>query len=114
MKFITINELKDQLRIEHDWNDEDSLLTTMGNAAEAALLRACNRTADDLLDTFGTTDPATGDVLPPPDFKMACLMLGKHLYDHRGPADSVPQVQVPYSIDLMVKPFIKLADTTTE
>jgi hypothetical protein len=44
---------------------------------------------------------------------MACLMLGKHLYEHRGPDDSVPQVQVPYSIDLMVKPFIKLADTTT-
>lgn len=114
MQFITLNELKDQLRIEHDWTEEDSLLTTMANAAEAALLRACNRTADDLLATFGTTDPDTGDVLPPPDFKMACLQLGKHLYDHRGPDDSVPQVPVPFSIDLLVKPFIKLADSTPE
>ena len=114
MKFITLNELKDQLRIEHDYTDEDGLLTTDGNAAEAALLRACNRTADDLLATFGTTDPDTGDVLPPPDFVMACLMLGKHLYEHRGPDDSVQQVQVPYSIDLMVKPFIKLTTTTNE
>jgi uncharacterized phage protein (predicted DNA packaging) len=112
MKFITLNELKDQLRIEHDYTDEDTLLTTMGNASEAALLRACNRTAADLLATFGTTDPDSGDVLPPPDFAMACLMLGKHLYEHRGPDDTVQQVQVPFSIDLMVKPFIKL--TTTE
>lgn len=111
MKFITLNELKDQLRIEHDYTDEDTLLTTEGNAAEAALLRTCNRTADDLLATFGTTDPDTGGVLPPPDFVMACLMLGKHLYEHRGPDDSVQQVQVPYSIDLMVKPFIKLTAT---
>jgi uncharacterized phage protein (predicted DNA packaging) len=112
MKFITLNELKDQLRIEHDYTDEDTLLTTIGNASEAALLRACNRTADDLLATFGTTDPDSGDVLPPTDFAMACLMLGKHLYEHRGPDDTVQQVQVPFSIDLMVKPFIKL--TTTE
>ena len=112
MKFITLNELKDQLRIEHDYTDEDGLLTTDGNAAEAALLRACNRTADDLLATFGTTDSVSGDVLPPPDFVMACLMLGKHLYEHRGPDDSVQQVQVPYSIDLMVKPFIKLTTAT--
>lgn len=114
MKFITLNELKDQLRIEHDYTDEDGLLTTIGNAAEAALLRACNRTADDLLASFGTTDPTdpdSGDVLPPPDFVMACLMLGKHLYEHRGPDDSVQQVQVPYSIDLMVKSFIKLTAT---
>jgi hypothetical protein len=112
MKFITLNELKDQLLIEHDYTDEDTLLTTIGNASEAALLRACNRTADDLLATFGTTDPDSGDVLPPPDFVLACLMLGKHLYEHRGPDDTVQQVQVPFSIDLMVKPFIKL--TTTE
>ncbi len=111
MDFITLNELKDQLRIEHDWTEEDSLLTTMANAAEASLLRACDRTAENLLTTFGTTDPGTGDTLPPPDFKMACLMLGKHLYEHRGPSDSVQQVQVPYSIDLMVKPFIKLSGT---
>lgn len=111
MQFITLNELKDQLRIEHDYTDEDTLLTTIGNAAEAALLRACNRTADNLLATFGTTDPDSGDVLPPPDFVMACLMMGKHLYEHRGPDDSVQQVQVPYSIDLMVKAFIKLTAT---
>lgn len=111
MNFITLNELKDQLRIEHDWDEENGLLTTMGNAAEAALLRACNRTAEGLMDDFGTTDPATGGAVPPPDFKMACLMLGKHLYDHRGPDDSVPQVPVPFSIDLMVKPFIKLSGT---
>ena len=108
MQFITLNELKDQLRIEHDYTDEDTLLTTDGNAAEAALLRACNRTAEDLLATFGTTDQTTGDVLPPPDFVLACLMLGKHLYEHRGPDDTVQQVQVPYSIDLMIKQFMRL------
>ncbi len=111
MELITLDELKDQLRIERDYHDEDAHITNCGDAAEAALLRACRRTVDDLLDNFGTTDAGTGDTLPPPDFKMAILMLGKHVYEHRGPDDSVQQVQVPYSIDLMVKPFIKLSGT---
>lgn len=111
MELITLDELKDQLRIEHDYHDEDAHITTCGNAAEAALLRACRRTVDDLLANFGTTDATTGDTLPPPDFKMAVLMLGKHVYEHPGATDSVQQVPVPFSIDLMVKPFIKLAST---
>lgn len=108
MKFLTLKEIKEQCRIEPDFTLEDTLLTAYGGAAENALLRVCNRTYDDLLENFGEDDGDGGKVVPT-DFRLAALMLAKHLYEHRGPTDNVPIYIVPYAIDLMVKPFIRLS-----
>ena len=107
MKFLTLKEIKAQCRIEEDFTLEDTLLTAYGGAAENALLRVCNRTYDDLLENFGEDDGEGGNVVPN-DFRVAALMLTKHLYEHRGPTENVPIYMVPYAMDLMVKPFIRL------
>lgn len=107
MKWLKLNEIKDQCRIEHDFTLEDTLLTAYGNAAENALLRICNRTCDDLLDTFGEDDGKGGKKCPS-DFYVASLMLAKHLYEHRGPTEGITLSAVPYSLDLLIKPFTKL------
>ena len=86
---------------------EDTLLTAYGSASENTLLRVCNRTYDDLLDNFGEDDGEGGKVVPP-DFRVAALMLAKHLYEHRGPTENVSLSIVPYSIDLLIKPFMRL------
>lgn len=107
MKFLTLKEIKAQCRIEEDFTLEDTLLTAYGGAAENALLRVCNRTYDDLLENFGEDDGEGGKAVPT-DFRLAALMLAKHLYEHRGPTENVPIYMVPYSIDFLVKPFIRL------
>ena len=86
---------------------EDTLLTAYGSASENALLRVCNRTYDDLLENFGEDGEKGGKVVPP-DFRIAALMLAKHLYEHRGPTENVSLSMVPYSIDLFIKPFMRL------
>lgn len=113
MKFLTLKEIKAQCRIEEDFTLEDTLLTAYGGASENALLRVCNRTYDDLLENFGEDDGEGGNVVPP-DFRIAALMLAKHLYEHRGPTENVSLSMVPYSIDLLIKPFMRLTTSAEE
>jgi len=113
MKFLTLKEIKAQCRIEEDFTLEDTLLTAYGSASENALLRVCNRTYDDLLENFGEDDEK-GDKVVPPDFRVATLMLAKHLYEHRGPTENVSLSMVPYSIDLFIKPFMRLTTSAEE
>ena len=110
MKFLTLDEIKDQCRIEHDFDLEDTLLNAYGAAAENTLLRICNRSYDDLLTHFGDDDGKGGKVVPA-DFRVAALMLAKHLYEHRGPTENVSVSMVPYALDQLIKPFMRL---TTE
>jgi uncharacterized phage protein (predicted DNA packaging) len=114
MKFLKLEDIKAQCRIEPDFTDEDTLLTAYGGAAENTLLRTCNRTYSDLLENFGEDDGKGGKVVPP-DFRVAALMLAKHLYEHRGPTENVSVSMVPYALDYLIKPFMRLttADETS-
>lgn len=107
MKFLKLEDIKAQCRIEPDFTDEDTLLTAYGGASENTLLRLCNRTYSDLLENFGEDDGDGGTVVPE-DFRVAALMLSKHLYEHRGPTEMVTQSMVPYTLDLLIKPFMRL------
>ena len=113
MKFLTLNEIKDQCRIEHDFTLEDTLLTAYGGASENTLLRICNRSYSDLLENFGEDgdDDGEGSKVVPADFRVAALLLAKHLYEHRGPTENVSVSMVPYALDSLIKPFMRL---TTE
>jgi hypothetical protein len=59
------------------------------------------------LENFGEDDGEDNKVVPP-DFRIAALMLAKHLYEHRGPTENVSLSMVPYSIDMLIKPFMRL------
>lgn len=107
MKFLTLDDIKAQCRIESDFTDEDKLLERFGAAVENALLREVNRSYDGLLEAFGEDDGEGGKTVPS-DFYVAALMLTKHLYEHRGPTDMVTQSMVPYTLDLLIKPFMRL------
>jgi hypothetical protein len=107
MKFLTLKDIKAQCRIEPDFTYEDKLLDKFGAAVENTLLRAVNRTYDGLLEAFGEDDGDGGKTVPS-DFYVAALMLVKHIYEHRGPTDMVTQSMVPYTLDLLIKPFMRL------
>lgn len=104
MKWLTLERIKQNSRI--DGNEEDSLLTSYGNAAEIGILRLMNRTWEDVRENLSQEDIEGG-------LTIAGLELVDHLYNHRGPEENVQLYQIPYGIDFWVKPYMRLADGNT-
>lgn len=97
MEYLTLEYIKEHSRICH--NAEDNYLKRIGAAAERAVMNLCMRDVDDLYDTYGGI---------PEDLMHATLLLVDHLYQHHGPTEQVSVSNVPYSIDFMLKPYMRL------
>ena len=100
MKWLTLQKIKQQLRIEADFTMEDAILTGYGNSAESTILNHLNRTYYDLTEQYGEV---------PQDIINASLMLVDVWYQHRSPVESVNLSMVPYTFDMLIKPYMKLA-----
>ena len=98
MKFLTLDYIKQQLRI--DWSEEDTLLDEYGKAAEDTLLNLLNRNYHDLLESYGE--------VPAPLVQAAMLLVGES-YQHREPSSAQNMSSVPYTFDLLIKPYMRLA-----
>ena len=105
MKFLTLEEIKQQLRLEPDYTLEDKLLTRYGNSAEATVLRLCNRTLENIVAVYGTAEEPV-----PSDLVHAALLMVAHSYQQREVAGMQNLYTVPYAFDMLVKPFMRLAD----
>ena len=97
MKYLTIDDIKAQLRLDFDC--EDSLLELYGIGAEDTILHLCNRTYENLVETFGEVPAA---------IRQVTLELVATSYDQRNPASPTNLSAVPYNFDLLVKPYIVL------
>ena len=97
MKFLTIEYIKQQLRI--DWSEEDTLLDEYGKAAEDTLLNLLNRSYHDLLESYGE--------VPAPLIQAALLLVGES-YQHREPSSAQNLSSVPYAFDMLIKPYMRL------
>lgn len=100
MKWLTLEKIKQQLRIEQDFTMEDELLTGYGESAESTILNHLNRTYYDIKEQYGEV---------PHDIINASLILVDVWYQHRSPVESVNLSVVPYAFDLIIKPYMKLA-----
>ena len=100
MKWLTLEKIKQQCRIEPDFTLEDTLLTGYGNSAESTVLNYLNMTYYDLTVQYGCV---------PQDIINASLMLVDEWYQHRSPIESVSLSVVPYAFDYLIKPYMKLA-----
>lgn len=100
MKWLTIADIKKQLRL--DYNDEDDALELYGTAAEDAVLNYLNRTYQDLLEVYGHV---------PAPVRHATLMLVDVSYQYRSPISPTNVSMVPYTFDILVKPYMRLADS---
>ena len=96
MTIITLEEIKANSRIEG--NAEDTLLESLGEAAEVTVLNLIERTKEDIEAEFGKV---------PAPIRQAILMYADHLYNHRGIVNPTALYNVPYSIDAMIKPYIR-------
>lgn len=99
MKYLTTEHIRQHLRI--DAVDEDAVLELYGSAAEDTVLNLCNRTIDDVIANYGGV---------PDPIRQATLLLVGISYQHREPASTMNVSQVPYTFDILLKPYIRLAD----
>lgn len=96
MTIVSLEEIKANSRIEG--NAEDTLLESLGEAAEVTVLNLIERTQEDIESEFGKV---------PAPIRQAILMYADHLYNHRGIVNPTALYNVPYSIDAMIKPYIR-------
>ena len=97
MKVTDIGQIKRNSRIQGD--EEDDVLEQIGDTAEAIIENMMNRTFEDVCIEYGE--------IPAPLVR-ATLILCDHLFTHRGPTSPTTLYNIPYSIDVMVKPYTKL------
>lgn len=98
MKFLTLEHIRQQLRIDQT-GEEDAVLELYGSAAEETVLNICNRTIDDVIETYGGV---------PDPVRQATLMLVGQSYQYREPSSAQNMSAVPYSFDLLIKPYMRL------
>lgn len=102
MNWLTLEKIKAQCRIESGFTDEDSLLTSYGNSAESTIMNLLNKSYCDLTEEYGAI---------PDDIINASLMLVDVWYKHRSPIESVTMSLVPYTFDILIKPYMRLANS---
>ena len=101
MKWLTISDIKKQLRV--DFDDEDDVLELYGSAAEDTVLNICNRTYDDLVEVYGH--------IPAPLYHAAVILVSTS-YTNREAVSMQQLYVVPYGFDMLVKPYMRLTTKT--
>lgn len=101
MKWLTLDKIKAQLRIDQSFTLEDNILEMYGESAEDSVLDIIRRSYTEVIEKYGTV---------PTPLVHASLMLVDLSYKERGPVSSQNLYQVPYAIDMKLKPYMKLAD----
>ena len=102
MRWLTLTDIKAQLRIEESYTQEDTLLTRYGATAENFTLRYIQRTEDEL-KAMNDLDPTK----VPEDIVSASLMLVDLYYQYRGPISMQNLYLIDYGFDALVAPFRK-------
>ena len=105
MKFLTIDKIKQQLRL--DCTCEAELLEDYGNAAEATLAAYIGFMDENNVPSVDKMLEAYGGTMPAP-LVQAALMLVDTSYQFRSPVSAQNMSVVPYTFDLLVKPYVKL------
>lgn len=100
MKYLTIDDIKAQLRLDFDC--EDDKLELYGIGAEDTILYLCNRTFENLIGTYGEVPAA---------IRQVTLELVDNSYEHGSPASPTNLSSVPYNFDLLLKEYIVLHGT---
>ena len=105
MKFLTIDKIKQQLRL--DCTCEAELLDAYGNSAEATLAAYIGFMDENNVPSVDKMLEAYGGTMPAP-LVQAALMLVDTSYQFRSPVSTQNMSVVPYTFDLLVKPYVKL------
>ena len=95
MKFLTLQDMKAQARIDPEYTAEDTLLTNYGNAAERKIFSDTGYTYEELLER-GDDDNF------PEDLVLAGLMLTATWYRYRENIENLSMSHVDYSYNWLI------------
>lgn len=105
MKFLTIDKIKQQLRL--DCTCEAELLDAYGNSAEQTLAGYLGYNDENNIPDVDKMLAAFKGTMPAP-LVQAALLLVDTSYQFRSPVSAQNMSIVPYTFDLLVKPYVKL------
>ena len=101
MKFLTFDQIKDQLRLDDQQAELERIrLVGMAEAAEDAVLTIIRRPLRNVKQVYGHV---------PKKLIQVTLLLVDEWYQHRASAEPGSLSPVPYAFDLMLKPMMRLA-----
>ena len=100
MKWLTLELIKGQLRLDPEMTLEDGLLELYGSSAEDAVLALLRRTLTNVMVKYDGVPDA---------LVHASLLLVDHSYKERSPVSSQNLSAIPYSFDLLLKPYMRLS-----
>ena len=104
MSVVSLALFKKHVRAD-DFADDDTYLEHLLDTAEETVVRATNRTADELL--YGSDGP---DGEFPRPLVQAIMMVAAHWYNQRETVSAVQMHEVPDALQALVKPYRKLVD----
>ena len=105
MKFLTIDYITQHSRI--DGTCEAEVLSLYGESAETTLAGYLGYVDDNNTPSVDKMLEAFGGSIPAP-LKQAALLLVDVSYNNRAPISNQNLSVVPYSFDILVKPYVKL------
>ena len=100
LKALSLALFKKHVRAD-DFSGDDDLLNTYLEAAWEWVVKATNRSGEELETMGAGTYPMA--------LKQAAMMLAAHWYDNREAVRVGEAKPVPYGIEALVKPYTKLA-----
>ena len=100
MNVVSLDVFKKHVRAD-DFADDDDYLTELLETAESAVIKATNRSKDELEQMEGKF---------PPMLKQAMMMLAAHWYNQRESVSTVQMHALPDALQALIKPFRKLVD----
>ena len=106
MKYLTFAQIKQHLRLDDEQAElEQGLLETYGEAAETTVMNLIYRDYTSIMSTYGEV---------PKPLVVAALMLVDVNYQHRSPVGQQNMSIVPYSFDILIKPYMRLTTDANE
>lgn len=103
MKFLSLEYIKQHSRIDYDC--EDDILELYGDSAEETLAQYLNR-GKDADEMIASLTEQYGKI--PAPFYHAGLILVDVSYQCRSPISATNMSLVPYTFDILIKPYMKL------
>ena len=104
MKYLTIEKIQAQLRLTDEQVElERDFLTDLGDGAEEMVMNACARSYENIMEEYGRV---------PQSLVNATKMLVALGYQQREVVSQQNMYAVPYSFELAVKPYMRLADNS--
>ena len=97
LRWLTLEQIKRQIRMELDFHEEDESLLEFGETAEESVLNSLGRSYESLIESYGKV---------PAPVVQASKMLVTLSYENRSPTDRQNHSPIPYgNIEFLLNPY---------